>query len=77
MDKAQVLYFFLSPWFSQVPCLHHLMPTLLNHLLFISDQRRIVVVLVFHGEKGCEPKRDVQLKVELHRTERTWSGRSR
>ena len=46
------------------------MPTLLDHLLFISDQRQFTVVFVFHGEKGCEPKRDVQLMVELHITER-------
>lgn len=42
MDKAYLLYLFLSPSFFQVPCLYHLMPPLLDHPSFISFQKDLL-----------------------------------
>lgn len=67
MGKAYLLYLLLSPQLFQVPCLHYLMPSLLDHLPFISGQKGFTVVYMFQGEKESEPKGVAELMVKLHR----------
>lgn len=56
MDKAYLLYLFLSPSFFQVPCLYHLMPPLLEHPWFTSFQNDLLWYLSFKGRRAVNLK---------------------